>query len=152
MTNQELPTPETSVFGAAENATLAVLADSLIPRSGEHPSASDVGVPGHLLDRAVRVVPGATERVQDVAVRFAGTTTPESDLESLRVEEPAAFDLFAELVAGAYFMSDDVRRIIGYPGQPQVAARTDLEDFVDLVMPVLEAGHAPRATEVSARD
>lgn len=123
---------------------LSALTDALIPRAGRHPSASDVGVPGPLLDRALAVVPEAAPVVETAVDLVLAGRTPDEALAHLRAESRDEFELFAEITAGAYFMSNEVREVIGYPGQPQVLARVELETLVDLVLPVMENVAGPR--------
>lgn len=101
---------------AEDRATLAGLADVLIPAGEGAPSASQAGVAGVWLDEVLRLRPDLGE---PLAALLAGARGAEPAVAAARLqaEQPASFDALAALVAGAYFLNPDVLRAIGYPGQ-----------------------------------
>lgn len=101
---------------AEDRATLAGLADVLIPAGEGAPSASEAGVAGVWLDEVLRLRPDLGEPLAAV-LAGAGGAEPAAAVARLRAEQPASFDALAALVAGAYFLNPDVLRAIGYPGQ-----------------------------------
>lgn len=95
-------------------AALAYAAGVLLPGDGASPPATDV--PGYLglLERAVAAIgPERTALTHALAQLPVDCTL--ADLQWLSEQAPVEFDVLAATVAGAYFMSDTVRRSIGYP-------------------------------------
>lgn len=136
----------TAAFSDTERAAIDLLADQLIPRHPDHLSASEAGVGTTLLDKAATVVPERLDLVADVLGQFpvADADDAVAAIAALRDTEPERFDQFAEIVAGLYFMSADVRRRFGYAGQEPEPAKAEMVDFADILMPVLEIGREPR--------
>jgi hypothetical protein len=100
-------------FDSQQRATLAALADVLIP------SASQAGVAAGLLDSVLTALPEVTEPLAALLQTLAGHD-PSTAITLLQGEDPAAFDLLCTVVAGAYFLNPEVRQQIGYPGQQPV--------------------------------
>ncbi len=103
-------------FDDAARATLAGVADVLIPAGSRMPAASAAGVAGAWLNELLRSRPDLESPLADLLGRLADAE-PAAAVEELRSADPAAFDLLAEAVAGAYFLNPEVRRLVGYPGQ-----------------------------------
>lgn len=110
-------------FEPAERKQLAALADALIPAIPGRPAPSEVGIGESLLDRVVAARPdllaglrralgpgrvGVAERLRELA---------ETDAEARHALEVT--------VAGGYYMSREVRSLIGYPGDDPVPVRPD---------------------------
>jgi hypothetical protein len=131
-----------SEFSPDERRALEHLADALIPAAPGCLSASAAGIGRDLLDRIAEHVP---ERLWLLRHAIGQAATPAAALARLRGEDAAAYDLFCETIAAAYFMSDTVRAQVAYPGRVAVPARIDVTDIEDLLLPVLERGFAPRA-------
>ena len=74
----------------------------------------------------------------------AGDGDPAAALAALKARDGAAYDAFCETIAAIYFLSPQVRRAVGFPGREPKPARVEVTDLEDLLMPVLEAGFAPR--------
>lgn len=128
-----------------ERVRLAAFADVLIPKGSDGAlAASEAGIAGPLLEKVEEYAP------ERIALLHAVLARPEPDpaaaLAGLKAEDRATYDAFAEMIAAAYFMSPAVRRRVGFPGREPVPARIDVADIEDLLMPVLEAGFAPRPT------
>jgi hypothetical protein len=100
-------------FDSQQRATLAALADVLIP------SASQAGVAADLLDSVLMALPEVTEPLAALLQTLAGQD-PAVAVVRLQIEDPPAFDLLCTVVAGAYFLNPEVRQQIGYPGQQAV--------------------------------
>jgi hypothetical protein len=116
-------------FDEGTRATLAALADVLIPAGTKMPAASMAGVAGTWLDELLRSRPDLGSPLAALLRRLAGAE-PGAAVEDLRSADSAAFDLLAEAVAGAYFLNPEVRRLVAYPGQhayPIIA--TDPPDY-----------------------
>ncbi|WP_026919867.1 hypothetical protein [Gordonia polyisoprenivorans] len=138
------PSPPRSLT-EMERATLLRIADTLIPESGENPAASQARDFERYLDLALAaradvfdLVEKAVEALHDVdgdALRSA--------LRSLWAEDKVTFDPLSSIIAGAYFMTPQVKELIGYPGQHRDAA--GFEDAANeletgILEPVLERG------------
>jgi hypothetical protein len=103
-------------FDSGDRALLARLGDVLIPASDRMPSASQADVSGRWLDAVLAARPDLAPRLRDVLGKARGRD-PSETMASFRQHDPAAFEVLAEIVPGAYFMNPDVRRAIGYDGQ-----------------------------------
>jgi hypothetical protein len=124
-----------------ERARLAQLADLLIPKAEGALSASEAGIAGKLLDEIEKHAPERIVLLRRVIQRQG---TPAEALLTFLPEDRAAYDGFCETIVAAYFMAPEVRRKVGFPGREPVPARTDVSDIEELLLPVLEAGFAPR--------
>lgn len=129
---------------AAERATLNLLADVLIPEASGHLSASQAGLGGTLLTLALSYAPDVADGLRGV-INAAEGLPPETALQAFSQRDPAGYDAFCETVAAIYFLSPQVRVAVGFPGREAKAARVEVADLENLLMPVIEAGFAPRA-------
>ncbi len=99
-----------------ERATLAGLADVLVPAAHGMPAASEVGAHERWLDRALAARPDLAEPLTAL-VRAAAGRDPQTEIRRLRDEDEASFGLLLLVVTAAYYSSPRVKRLIGYPGQ-----------------------------------
>jgi choline dehydrogenase-like flavoprotein len=104
------------VLDAEQRATLAALADVLIPATETMPSASAAGAHEKWLDRALGARPELEADLARIADAARGRTRVQ-EVERLYEQERSAFEALALAVSGAYFMNLKVRKRIGYPGQ-----------------------------------
>ena len=103
-------------FDSNERATLAALADVLVPSGEGFPSASAAGVAGEGLDRVLSFRPDLAPGLKKLLA--AAQNRPATDFTvELKTKDPAAFGLLAELVPAAYFLNADVCAKLGYNGQ-----------------------------------
>ena len=105
-------------------ATLAALADVLIPAGDGMPSASQAGVAGPWLDEVLRSRPDIADDLRRVLEAATGAD-PSEAVARLQAERPDDFAVLAVVVPGAYYMNPDIRRLIGYPGQQAVPIDED---------------------------
>jgi hypothetical protein len=114
------------VFEPQYRATLAALADTLIPAGDDQslPSASQAGVAERFLDEVLTALPEAADPLAALLLSLRGQD-PAAALARLQAENPAGFDLLTTVVAGAYFLNPDVRHKIGYPGQQAIPIEVD---------------------------
>ena len=101
---------------ASQRAVLSRLADVLVAEGRGMPAASAVGVAGDLLDRCLEAAPVLAEpllTLLDEAPRGA----PDSYVRRLAADRPDDFAVLSAAVVGAYYLSSEVRDLIGYPGQ-----------------------------------
>jgi hypothetical protein len=101
---------------AVDRATLAALADVLIPAGADLPSASQAGVAERWLDEVLTALPEVAEPLAAL-LQALGGEEPSAAVARLQIDDPAGFDLLCTVVAGAYFLNPDIRQMIGYPGQ-----------------------------------
>ena len=132
-----------SVGAAIDRNTLAGLADVLIPAADGMPSASEAGATGALLDEVLRVR-GDLEEPLAQLTSAAANKDPGAEVERLKSDEPELFEALTTAVAGGYFMSDDVRERLGYPGQQALELEDDLDPA--LLQPVIDRGTIYRPT------
>jgi hypothetical protein len=132
-----------SISAAIDRETLAGLADVLIPAADGMPSASQAGATGALLDEVVRVRGDLEEPLATLTAAAAGKD-PGAEVERLKAGEPELFEALTTAIAGGYFMSDDVRKRLGYPGQQALELEDDLDP--ELLRPVIDRGTIYRPT------
>ncbi len=120
--------------------TLTALADLLIPGNERMPSASQAGVGEKWIDRAAIA---RSDWAGDLVTLLENARGKEyriilADLQALH---PASFTMLTEMVAGAYFMNPEVRKLIGYPGQQAIPiAEQPEEGLEELIDPVIRRG------------
>ena len=123
------PTPE-------QRLTLARLADVLVAEGLGMPAASAVGVADGLLDRCLDAAPALAEPLLALL-----DEAPADDLDDfvrgLEAQRPDDFAVLTTTVVGAYYLSAEVRRLVGYPGQQpsplSVAGEPDYFDMLERV-------------------
>jgi len=114
------PTP---AFEPAERERLAALADELIPPGHGKPAPSEVGIGEDLLDRVAAARPDLIAALRR-ALQAAGSDAA-SLLRELGETDTEARDALEVAVAGGYYMSAEVRALIGYPGDEPVPVRPE---------------------------
>ncbi|MBF6620577.1 MAG: hypothetical protein ITG02_10145 [Patulibacter sp.] len=128
-------------------ATLASVADLMVPGDGEMPAASVAGVAENLLDDVLRARPDLQVPLVALLQRIA-PLSPDGALAAVR-DDRAAEDLLALVVVGGYMMHPAVGAAVHYPGQqPQQVNPFDINDVIDegLLDPVVERGSIYRPT------
>ena len=117
---------------------LALLADALIPGSGEFPSASAAGVPTDLIDHALGFRPDLVPSL-DRALEVADGLDAEAALDLLSTANSAEFEALSTLVSGAYLQSPQVQKALNHRPAPR-RANDDVDSYVDLLEIVVERG------------
>jgi len=97
-------------------ATFAGIADVLIPAFEGMPSASSVEVHGKMLDHVVSLRPDLVENLLRGLDAAAGKA-PEVAANDLNKTDPAALSAIGLAASAGYYMTPQVRALIGYPGQ-----------------------------------
>jgi hypothetical protein len=128
-----------------EQATLLRIADTLIPAAGPNPKASDAEqfVPYLHLALAARAdVFDAVLKAVDELVDVPDESLYGA-LKTMWAQDKFTFDPLSSIIAGAYFMTPQVKELVGYPGQHRDPA--GLEDAANeletgILEPVLERG------------
>lgn len=128
-----------------ELAALLRVADCLIPASGPNPKASEAEQYTSYLELALAARADVFEAVVDAAGKVADIPDDQlwNALEAMSTEDKVIFDPLSAVVAGAYFMTPQVMKLIGYPGQHRDPAPLELaaeEIGSGILDPVLERG------------
>ena len=119
----------------------ASLADTLVPRVGKMPAASEVDVAGYWLDRVLESRPDMIEDLIDI-LEEAEDTDPETTVECLESDSPNKLATLISAAAGGYYMSTEVRKLLGYPGQQAMSLASYDKHLLAkaLTKPVTERG------------
>jgi hypothetical protein len=120
---------------------IAWIADALIPADSKSamPSATEAGV----LDRHL---PRALKERDDLAPAFLAAVArlpeqpPLDPLAAIRALGADDFQRISFLIAGAYFLDEEVNRNLRYPGQEAVFEDPDYDEIMDIVERVTERG------------
>lgn len=132
-----------TTLGSKERAHLARIADVLVPRAEGMPSATEAGAVGVWLDRVLEARPDLGQALVEILRHVEGESA-ERVVPRLEVDDSEALAAILVAVAGAYYMSPEVRRRLGYPGQEAFTldVYADLSAYIDegLLEPVLERG------------
>ena len=136
-----MTTEEIDVLSTAERATLAAVADRLIPAAGDMPSAGEV-----VGDERLRFVLNARP---DLLKALRSALRPElgddvvARLDVLGRAEPATLYALQLVIVAGYYTDARVRELIGYPGQVALTLRSwEVPAYIDegLVDAVLARG------------
>lgn len=123
---------------------LETVADRMIPATARMPAASDVGVAREQLDLVLRSRPDlsrplvrALDRVERVEI--ADVT---GWLDELRDDDAQAHDALVTIVLAGYYLSDEVKGRLGYPGQEPSPVNIGYPTYVEegLLDAVIEQG------------
>ena len=104
----------------ADRAAFTAIADVLLPAYGKLPAAGSIDIGGVWLDKAL----AARADLRDDLIRglrLISGSAGRAAAERLLAEDGTAFDAIGLAATGAYFMADEIREKLGYPGQEQVA-------------------------------
>jgi hypothetical protein len=133
-------------FSQEQRDLLAALADVLIPRSDNMPSASQADIAGRWLDTVLTARPDLASGLNHLLVKASGCC-PENFIAELRTNDPAAFGVLAEVVTGAYFLNPNVQQLVGYTGQgPRPIDPHPDYEVDDLLASVIRRGPVYRPT------
>jgi hypothetical protein len=136
-----MTTEEIDLLSTHERATLAAVADRLIPATGAMPSAAEV-----VGDDRLRFVRNARP---DLLVPLRSALRPElgddvdARLDALGRDEPATLHALQLVIVAGYYTDARVRELIGYPGQVALTLRSwEVPAYIDegLVDAVLARG------------
>jgi len=97
-------------------SNFAAVADFLIPAYKKYPSATSVGVHEKMLDDVLDFRP---DIVDDVLRGLAVINTADlsASVNALYKDDPDAFNAISLAASGGYYMTPEVREVLGYPGQ-----------------------------------
>ncbi|MFD1107676.1 hypothetical protein [Sphingobium olei] len=117
------------------------MADALIPQDEElgMPSASQAGVIDILLPRALKARPDLAEPF--IAALAKLPENPENpDVAAVRNLDEADFDLVSHIIAGSYFLNEEVNKTLKYPGQESLPYDPDYDEIMEVVGRVIDRG------------
>ena len=106
--------PERVTLDDAQRATLATVADLLIPGGEGMPSASEAKVHEKWIDRAIKARPDLGRDLAGVIDGIDGAEAA-AELARMRSDDPGVFSLLTTMIAGSYFLNPRVRKLLGYP-------------------------------------
>ena len=149
-----MTTDELDALSTVERATLAAIADRLIPAAGDMPSAGDI-VGDERLRFVLNARPDLLEPLRS-ALRPELGEDAAARLDGLGRDEPATLYALQLVIVSAYYTDSRVRELIGYPGQVALTLRSwEVPAYIDegLVDAVLARGPVWRdpATGVRAQ-
>ena len=125
-------------LGGSQRAALARLADVLVAEGRGMPAASAVDVAGELIDRCLEAAPVLAEPLGALLDELAAEA-PEVFARQLAAHRPDDFAVLSTAVVGAYYLSPEVRGLIGYPGQePSPLSVATEPDYLDMLERVHE--------------
>ena len=95
---------------------VAALAGELLPGNDRQPCAGDADLIGAPLDQVLTSRPDLEAEVVLILERFrlSDAQAPQVFIQTLKASE---LRLLLTVMCGAYFLVDEVRRSVGYPGQ-----------------------------------
>lgn len=97
-------------------AAFAGIADVLIPAVEGMPSASSVDVHGKMLDHVLSLRPDLVENLLRGLDSVEGQN-PQEAANTLNKTDAAALSAIGLAASAGYYMTPEVRALIGYPGQ-----------------------------------
>ena len=123
---------------AEQRRVLARLADVLVADGDGMPAASTVNVAGELLDRCLEAAPVLAAPLL-VLLDEALSDAADAYVRRLDADRPDDFAVLSTVVVGAYYLSPQVRALIGYPGQePSPLTAAAEPDYLDMLERVYE--------------
>ena len=118
---------------SAQRLTLARLADVLVAEGLGMPAASVVGVADGLLDRCLDAAPALAAPLMAL-LDEAPADGLDSFVRRLEASRPDDFAVLSTTVVGAYYLSAEVRELIGYPGQqPSPLSAAAEPDYLEML-------------------
>lgn len=118
-------------LSSEQRATFAAVADLLIPAYKKYPSATSVGVHEKMLDDVLGFRPDLVDAFLRGVVAIDSTNLSAS-VNTLYKADPEAFNAISLAASGGYYMTPEVRQVLGYPGQESVPY--DAHEVPDFLM------------------
>lgn len=140
--------PVASALTDEDRQLFATVANILVPGDGEMPSADDVDISHHWLDRALQTRPDMLSALSFILGELRARNDRElsSAIDDIAESSHQQFETFGKLISGAYFLDPRVREAIGYPGQEARPLVDDTEEYLDLLVNVADRGPIFRPT------
>jgi len=117
---------------------LAAVADVILPRAEGMPSASDIDLANAPLDKVLLARPDLLEPLCQ-SLDSLSSDAIETNVPSLARDEPQAFEVLMQVVAGAYYMDTHVRSLLGYDGQRALSLPRSGFGAEELLMEMMES-------------
>lgn len=120
---------------------IAWVGDTLIPPDAPTgmPSATQAGLIERLLPRALKERDDLAEPFFTALSRLP-QYAPADPMSAIRALGPEDFHRISFLIAGAYFLDEEVNRKLRYPGQTAMHETPDYEEIMDVVERVQARG------------
>jgi hypothetical protein len=99
-----------------QRSLLARLADTIVPRSEGRPSAGDILRTSAALNRVLLGRPDLLAPLKSILQEFSDQSNLEF-LDRLSIEQPKHFSALMQVVAGAYYLDDGIRKGVDYAGK-----------------------------------
>ncbi len=117
-----------TILDSARIETAWTIADVLVPETDDRPSLKTADPEARWLAVAFAARRDSEHELAVLLDILRGREQSEVEamLRSLRVEKRYLFDTISSVIAGAYYMTPQVRALIGYPGQEQRPAPLEL--------------------------
>jgi hypothetical protein len=108
----------------------AAVADLLIPAYKKYPSATSVGVHEKMLDDVLGFRPDLVDAFLR-GLKGVDTAALSDSVNTLYKADPEAFNAISLVASGGYYMTPEVRAVLGYPGQESVPYNAhEVPDFL----------------------
>ncbi len=119
-----------SNLSTEQRAAFAAVADLLIPAYKKYPSATSVGVHEKMLDDVLGFRPDIVDAfMRGVAAIDVGDLS--ASVNTVYKADPDAFNALSLAASGGYYMTPEVREVLGYPGQESVPYNAhEVPDFL----------------------
>lgn len=118
-------------LSSEQRAAFAAVADLLIPAYKKYPSATSVGVHEKMLDDVLGFRPDLVDAFLR-GVAAIDSTNLSASVNTLYKADPEAFNAIGLAASGGYYMTPEVRQVLGYPGQESVPY--DAHEVPDFLM------------------
>jgi hypothetical protein len=118
-------------LSSEQRAAFAAVADLLIPAYKKYPSATSVGVHEKMLDDVLGFRPDLVDAFLR-GVAAIDSTNLSASVNTLYKADPDAFNAISLAASGGYYMTPEVRQVLGYPGQESVPY--DAHEVPDFLM------------------
>ena len=130
-----------------ERTAFAAMADILIPTHGDMPSFTALGAHLAHTNRVLELRPELLPDLRAAVSRVKTDIDPEDMANQLNRDHPDAIGVIGVVASAAYYLDDEVKRKLGYPGQIQQPVTDDEEyDYEGLLDPVIDRGPIFRPT------
>jgi hypothetical protein len=111
-------------------AAFAAVADLLIPAYKKYPSATSVGVHEKMLDDVLGFRPDLVEAFMR-GLKAIDMAALSDSVNTLYKADGDAFNAISLVASGGYYMTPEVREVLGYPGQESVPYNAhEVPDFL----------------------
>ena len=130
-----------------ERNALVAIADVLIPTHRDMPSFSLSGAHLAHTDQVLALRQELLPILRAALSHVNLDISTEAMADRLNRDHPEAIGVIGVVASAAYYLDEDVRQKLGYPGQIQRPVSDEEEyDYEDLLKPVIDRGRMYRST------